>query len=263
MAGQPTIVTGRRRQHELLRSWSGWPLTSILIEPAEVARTREAGWAGTHRHDPQTGMRIVGTGDGLGFGVDEGWHDPGEVIPWTEVEAIARSVPEEVRDQLVEFRSRWRAHQSAYPRFVASADAVGCGPIIPDQPLTPRQEAYVHEHAAFEASGVLPAWEQQKAALEAERLELHDCALGAGADGESGDLLELLEDQQLRQSVTAVAAPDPLRPMRRDRARISIADVRRTLPVDAGRPAIAPPTEPDPSVEGLYRNPPLTPGPGR
>jgi hypothetical protein len=27
LSGQPTIVTSRRRQHELLRSWSGWPLT--------------------------------------------------------------------------------------------------------------------------------------------------------------------------------------------------------------------------------------------
>ena len=61
MAGQPTVVTGRRRQHELLRSWSGWPLTSILIDPAEVAQVREAGWSGTHHHEPETGERIVGT----------------------------------------------------------------------------------------------------------------------------------------------------------------------------------------------------------
>lgn len=55
MASQPTIVTGRRRQHELLRSWSGWPLTSILIDPAEVAHAREAGWSATHHLDPETG----------------------------------------------------------------------------------------------------------------------------------------------------------------------------------------------------------------
>jgi hypothetical protein len=154
-----TIVTSRRRQHQLLRSWSGWPLTSILIDPAEVAHARESGWAGTHHHDQETGLRIVGSAEGLGFGVDEGWHHPSEVIPWPEVEAIAAAVPAEVRQQLVEFRARWRDHQVAHPRFVASADAVGCGPLVPGQPLTARQEAYVREHEAFEASGVLPAWE--------------------------------------------------------------------------------------------------------
>lgn len=210
MASQPTIVTGRRRQHELLRSWSGWALTSILIDPAEVAHAREAGWSGTNHHDPETRERIVGAARGLGFGVDGGWHNPVEVIPWTEVEAIARAVPDEVRQQLVEFRARWRDHQVAYPRFVASADAIGCGPIVPGQPLTPRQEAYVREHEAFEASGVLPAWEQKRAFLDAERLGLHSRALSVHADSEAGDLLELLDDQKVDGSAeklgTAAAA---------------------------------------------------------
>lgn len=213
MASQPTIVTGRRRQHELLRSWSGWALTSILIDPAEVAHAREAGWSGTNHHDPETGERIVGAARGLGFGVDGGWHNPVEVIPWTEVEAIARAVPDEVRQQLVEFRARWRDHQVAYPRFVASADAIGCGPIVPGQPLTPRQEAYVREHQAFEASGVLPAWEQKRAVLDAERLGLHARALSVDADSEAGDLLELLDDQKVDGSAeklgTAAAAGAP------------------------------------------------------
>ncbi len=52
MASQPTIVTGRRRQHELLRSWSGWALTSILIDPAEVAHAREAGRRETSHWSP-------------------------------------------------------------------------------------------------------------------------------------------------------------------------------------------------------------------
>ena len=56
MAGQPTVVAGRRRQHELLLSWSGWPLTSILIDPAEIAHVREVGWAGTHHHDAGTNV---------------------------------------------------------------------------------------------------------------------------------------------------------------------------------------------------------------
>ena len=42
MASPPTVVTSRRRQHELLRSWTGWPLTSILIDPTEVAQVRLA-----------------------------------------------------------------------------------------------------------------------------------------------------------------------------------------------------------------------------
>ena len=213
MASQPTIVTGRRRQHELLRSWSGWALTSILIDPAEVAHARDAGWSGTHHHDPETGERIVGAAGGLGFGVDGGWHNPVEVIPWTEVEAIARAVPDEVRQQLVEFRARWRDHQAAYPRFVASADAIACGPIVPGQPLTPRQEAYVREHEAFEASGALPAWEQRRAVLDTERLGLHARALSVDADSEAGDLFELLDDQKVDGSAeklgTAAAAGPP------------------------------------------------------
>lgn len=213
MSGQPTVVTSRRRQHELLRSWSGWPLTTILIDPAEVAQVREGGWSGTNHHDPGTGERIVGTAGGLGFGVDGTWHNPVEVIPWTEVEAIARAVPDEVRQRLVEFRARWRDHQVDYPRFVASADAIGCGPIVPGQPLTPRQEAYVREHEAFEASGVLPAWKQKRAVLDAEQLGLHARAISVDAESEAGDLLELLEDQKAdgsaEQPGTAAAVGPP------------------------------------------------------
>lgn len=107
MTSPPTVVTGRRRQHGLLRSWSGWGLTSIPIDPAEIARIRRAGWAGTHRRDPDTGERIVGTPDGLGlgFGFDETGCSPVEVIPWSQIEAIAKSVPDELqasaRDRLV------------------------------------------------------------------------------------------------------------------------------------------------------------------
>lgn len=102
MASLSTVVTSRRRQHELLTSWTGWPLTSIPIDPTEVGQVRQAGWSGTHHRDAETGERIVGTVDGLGFGVDDSWHNPVEVIPWSELEAIARAVPDEVRVQLVE-----------------------------------------------------------------------------------------------------------------------------------------------------------------
>lgn len=197
MSIPPTVVTSRRRQHELLRTWPHWALTSILLDPTEVARVSKAGWSGTHHLNREAGERIAGTPDGLGFGLDESWHNPREVVAWPDIEAIAHAVPGEVREQLVQLRERLREHTKTYPRFAASADAVGCGPIIEGQPLTPRQEAYVRELEAFEASGVLPAWEQKQAALEAERLALHERALGAGGDREPVDLLDLLEDQQL------------------------------------------------------------------
>lgn len=220
MASPPTVVTSRRRQHELLRSWTVWPLTSVLIHPAEVARVRDAGWSGTLHRDPDTGKRIVGTADGLGFGVDASWHNPVEVIAWSELEvseleAIATAVPDEVRTQLVELRARWHQHQSAYRRFTASAAAVGRGRIVAGAPLTTRQEAYVREHEAFEASGVLPAWERQRAQLDAERLGLHGQAMGLSAGSEAGDLLELLSDQQFDQPSdqdTASARPGLLPP---------------------------------------------------
>lgn len=197
MTTQPAVVTSRRRQCELLRSWSTWAMTSILLDAAEIARVRESGWAGTHHHDPETGMRIVGTTDGvgLGFGVRESWDYPVEVIPWSEIEAIAKEVPAEVREQLVGLQDRLRAHRRTYPRFAASADAVGCGRIVEGQPLTPRQEAYVRELDAFDASRVLPAWEEKYAALDVERLELHERAFAAVLDQEPADLLDLLEDQ--------------------------------------------------------------------
>lgn len=55
MASPPTVVTSRRRQHELLRSWTVWPSTAVLIDQTEVARVREAGWSGTHHRDTETG----------------------------------------------------------------------------------------------------------------------------------------------------------------------------------------------------------------
>lgn len=204
---QPTVVTSRRRQHELLRTWTTWTLTHILIDPApEVASARGAGWSGTHHHDPSTGVRIVGRPEGLGFGVDESWHNPTELIPWPEVEAIATGLPDDARQALVEFRSRWRDHQRAYPRFIPTADAVGCGPVVPDTPLTPSQEAYQRELEAFENSGVLPAWKQKRSDLEAEQRNLHSQALPLGSTSEPEDLLDLLDDQTVRAGVTRKAA---------------------------------------------------------
>lgn len=209
MSTSPTVVTSQRRQHELLLTWPHWALTSILLDPAEVARVSNAGWSGTHHFDRVAGERIAGTPEGLGFGLDESWHNPREIIVWPDIEAIARSVPAEVREQLVQLRERLREHRKTYPRFAASAAAVGCGPIIEGQPLTPRQEAYVRELEAFEASAVLPAWEQKLAALEAERLALHQRALDAVGDREPADLLDLLEDQSRHRQPAAATWPAP------------------------------------------------------
>ena len=156
-----TLVTSRRRQHELLRSWSTWAMTSILLDPAALALVRETGWSGTHHADRSTGERIAGTAQGLGFGVSDSWHHPREVIAWPDIEAIAKEVPTEVRERLGEFQETLREHRRTYPRFAASADAIGCGPIVEGQPLTPRQEAYVRELEAFDARGVLELLEDQ------------------------------------------------------------------------------------------------------
>lgn len=208
--GAPAVPS-RRRQHELLRSWSTWAMTSILLEPAEVTRVRESGWSGTHHLDAATGKRIVGTAHGLGFGVDEGWHHPREVVAWADVAAIAATVPAEVREQLLDLVERWHQHSRAYPRFAASAEAVGCGPLIAGVPPTPRQEAYLRELEAFEDSGVLSAWEQTRRALDAERLQLHERALAAVLDQGPADLLELLEDHHLEPTAATHDQETPMR----------------------------------------------------
>lgn len=225
------MVTSRRRQRELLASWKSWSLTSILRDPAEVARVRESGWAGTHHQVLDTGERIVGSAEGLGFGVDESWQMPSEVIAWSDVEAIAKAAPVEVRERLVEFGKRMSEHHKVFPRFTASAEAIGCGPIIDGQPLTERQEAYVRELEAFEASGVEAAWREKKTALDAERFTLHDLALAAGLDQEPGDLLELLEEQALDVARPTGVAETVV--IGEGRTRISAAELRRGLPVGA------------------------------
>ena len=100
----------------------------------------------------------------MGFGVGESWCNPREATLWSQIKEIAREVPADVRDQLVEFGARWRANQFAYPRFTASAAAVGCGPISPASRLR-RARRRMCEQEEFETSGVLPAREQQKTAL--------------------------------------------------------------------------------------------------
>jgi hypothetical protein len=102
-ASPPRVVTGRRRQRELVRSWSGWPLTSTLIDPVELTQAHERLVGNA---SPAPGERIVGTSEGLGFGVDGSWGNPAEVIPWPEVETISRAAPDDVLAELVEFRAR-------------------------------------------------------------------------------------------------------------------------------------------------------------
>jgi hypothetical protein len=113
------LVTSRRRQRELLRCWSTWTLTQILLAPERVADARDSGWAGKHHHDVEQDLRIVGQHEGLGFGVNEGWHTPTELIAWSAIEEIAKSIPAQARADLAAFKERWSEHQCAYPRFVA------------------------------------------------------------------------------------------------------------------------------------------------
>ena len=196
--------------------WSTWAMTSILLDPSNVSRVRDSGWAGTHHQDRETGERIVATTDGLGlgFGGSDSWHHPREVIAWSDIAAIAREVPDRVRAELVELRQRLGDHRRSYPRFAATAQAVGCGPIVAGRPLTPRQEAYIRELEAFVASGLLPDWEQTYTALDVERLALHEQALSAVLDHEPDDLLELLEEDHLSRS----AGGTPTEPEREARA---------------------------------------------
>jgi hypothetical protein len=62
----------------------------------------------------------------------------------------------------------------------------------------------MREHEAFEASWVLPAWEQQRAELDAERLGLRGQAMGLSAGSAAGDLLELLDDKHLDRDTKPV-----------------------------------------------------------
>jgi hypothetical protein len=176
-------------------------LTSILINPAEVVQVRDAGWSADAPPRPRDGERSVGTADGLGFGVDDSWHNPVEVVRWSELEAIARQCPTRFANSSSSSRERWRQHQSAYPRFTASAAAVGCGPIMAGEPLTARQEAYVREHEAFEASEVLPAWETTASGAGCRAASPSRSGRGLSAGADAGELLELLDDQQLDQQL--------------------------------------------------------------
>ncbi|GAB7006459.1 hypothetical protein JCM18899A_39320 [Nocardioides sp. AN3] len=139
-------------------------MTRILRDPAAVLRVRESGWSGTHHTDPTTGERIVGTPEGLGFGVDEAWHSPREVIAWSDVERSPRPSWPRFPGQLVEFGKRMSEHHKKYRGSRPARRQSGVGRSARANPLTVRQEAYVHELEAFEASGVQAAWEAKKAA---------------------------------------------------------------------------------------------------
>lgn len=62
----------------------------------------------------------------------------------------------------------------------------------------------MREHEVFKASGVLQAWEQQRAELDAERLSLHGRAMSLSAGSDAGDLLELLDEQELDRDTKPV-----------------------------------------------------------
>jgi len=110
-----------------------------------------------------------------------------------------------MREDLVAFRERWRDHHRTYPRFVASADAVGCGPVGPGRPLTPRQEAYWRELDAWNASGVLPglAGAQGQARRRAAEVARAGAAAGLRRGGHQP------ARAAARRPQVALAHPDP------------------------------------------------------
>jgi hypothetical protein len=87
-----------------------------------------------------------------------------------------------------------RDHSKGYPRFVTTSPAPNCA-----EDVRPNwEETYWRELQEFRVSGVLAAWEERKGELLAERDGLHAAALpAADPAAEAGDLLELLEDQQV------------------------------------------------------------------
>lgn len=188
---QPTIVTSRRRQRDLLAMWSHWSLTRILLDPATVQQVRESGWSGTHHRDDATGSQIAATEEGLGFGLDGNWRNPAEVIPWAQLTELAEEVPADERAALAEFMGRWSEHQQAYPQFRTTSPAPSCA-----EDVRPNwREIYDRELAAFEVSGVQPAWHAKTAALEAERSAVMAAALAPAPDAPAADLLDLLLEE--------------------------------------------------------------------
>jgi hypothetical protein len=198
-----------RRQQQLLRSYGTHTLDAIFTDPdAGVSEARAGMWGSSHHrmHDGSV-MRLQTGPDGIGFGGD--WSEPEELLTWSQVKKLARSIPEDLRQEILDLRRRWNKHQSIYPRFTASAAAAGCGPFPRSGPLTERQAKYAEELEAWEASGVLPSWEAKKAVIEQERSRLHDRALPLAASDEPVDLLELLAQTPAPTQRPAIAPPPP------------------------------------------------------
>lgn len=130
--------------------------------------------------------------------------------PLVAGQEIAREVAADVRDELVEFGARWRANQSAYPRFTASAAVVGCGPIIPGEPLTARQEAYVRAGGVRDQRRAAGVGAAEDSALVRALRAARPAVRAGSVEEEPGDLLELLEDQQLGRAVTAASTGELL-----------------------------------------------------
>ena len=205
-----------RRQHQLLRSFGPHALDAILIDPVVGISEAKSSARGSSHHyvGDEPPCRMQTRSDGIGFGGE--WDQPAELLTWVQVKRLAQDFPDDLREEIRQLRRRWNHHQSAYPRFAASAAAVGCGPFPKVGPLTQRQTRYADELAEWEASGLKEAWAAEKSEIETERARLHDLALPLSVNNEAVDLLELLDevsaDQPRRSPLarTVVAArPDP------------------------------------------------------
>jgi len=129
---------------------------------------------------------------------------PEELLTWAQVKRLAAGIPKDLRQEILQLRRRWNQYQARYPRFVASAEAMGCGPLPRSGPLTARQAMYVEEEA-FGASGGLEAWQANTADIETERVRLHDRALPLASSDDSTDLLELLAAEPAPATRSAIA----------------------------------------------------------
>lgn len=203
----PDTRLSERRQHQLLRSYGTHALDAILIDPvAGIAEAKSSARGSSHHSiGDEPPCRMQTRSDGIGFGGE--WDQPAELLTWVQVKRLAKNIPDELRADIRELRKRWHRHPSAYPRFAASAAAVGCGPFPKVGPLTQRQTRYAEELADWGSNALEQAWVAEKSEIETQRARLHDLALPLSVNNEAVDLLELLDEVSADQPRRSPVAP--------------------------------------------------------
>lgn len=180
-----------RREERIVRTYGRtggeWLLTEMILTGTRLTAGRHYGTTAFVVDGVEHRMQTTSRGIVL--------DRPGpEVVTWTAIRAHIATLPTALVDALSEVSRARQKNMGAYPRFAASARAAGCGPFPEYGPYTPRQQAYVDELRAWEASGVLQAWKAERQALEAEQTQLLDQAFPLAVDDQPADLLELLQE---------------------------------------------------------------------